>query len=170
MQTSTYKVQYKECTGCRLALEAEWWVLGDNWESSVLFFVVFYQYITCALVYSFGSSFRLGLFYNWAVTVSIILAPPAPLLSPSIRVLAELCSTAVLFLEALHAVLLGCWYTSCDCTDCLSAQCTDCCILYEVLLLPRRIDNQVCCSSHHDAVGKVSAGPAFPAVTNLHAS
>ncbi|DBB17796.1 TPA: hypothetical protein ACH3X3_002824 [Trebouxia sp. C0006] len=51
-----------------LALEAEWWVLGDNWESSVLFFVVFYQYITCALVYSFGSSFRLGLFYNWAVT------------------------------------------------------------------------------------------------------
>jgi len=107
MQTSTYKVQYKECTGCRLALEAEWWVLGDNWESSVLFFVVFYQYITCALVYSFGSSFRLGLFYNWAVTVSIILAPPAPLLSPSIRVLAELCSTAVLFLEALHAVLLA---------------------------------------------------------------
>lgn len=54
---------------CRLALEAEWWVLGDNWESSVLFFVVFYQYITCALVYSFGSSFRLTLFYNWAVVV-----------------------------------------------------------------------------------------------------
>ncbi|KAL0038469.1 hypothetical protein WJX77_007492 [Trebouxia sp. C0004] len=51
-----------------LALEAEWWLLGDNWESSVLFFVVFYQYITCALVYSFGSSFRLGLLYNWALT------------------------------------------------------------------------------------------------------
>ncbi|DBA79899.1 TPA: hypothetical protein ACH3X1_008117 [Trebouxia sp. C0004] len=64
-----------------LALEAEWWLLGDNWESSVLFFVVFYQYITCALVYSFGSSFRLGLLYNWALTVSITLAPPAPLAS-----------------------------------------------------------------------------------------
>ena len=76
-----HTVQYKGCTACRLALEAEWWVLGDNWESSVLFFVVFYQYITCALIYSFGSSFRLGLFYNWAVTVSITLAHPAALAS-----------------------------------------------------------------------------------------
>ncbi|KAL3158258.1 hypothetical protein ABBQ38_010509 [Trebouxia sp. C0009 RCD-2024] len=46
---------------------AEWWVNGDNWECSVLFFVMYFQYITCALAYALGSTFRLSLFYNWAV-------------------------------------------------------------------------------------------------------
>ena len=54
---------------CRFVDSAQWWVNGDNWESSVLFFVMFYQYITCALAYSLGSTFRLSLLYNWAVVV-----------------------------------------------------------------------------------------------------
>ena len=53
----------------RFVDSAQWWVNGDNWESSVLFFVMFFQYITCALAYSFGSTFRLSLLYNWAVVV-----------------------------------------------------------------------------------------------------
>lgn len=59
----------------RFVDSAEWWVNGDNWESSVLFFVMFYQYITCALAYSVGSTFRLSLLYNWAVVVCPV-APP----------------------------------------------------------------------------------------------
>lgn len=58
---------------------AEWWVNGDNWECSVLFFVMYFQYITCALAYALGSTFRLSLFYNWAVVVSHP-ASPLPLL------------------------------------------------------------------------------------------
>lgn len=56
---------------------AEWWVNGDNWECSVLFFVMYFQYITCALAYALGSTFRLSLLYNWAVVVS---QPASPLL------------------------------------------------------------------------------------------
>ena len=55
---------------CSLALSAEWWVLGDNWESTVLWVTVYFQYISCALVYSFGHTFRRALPSNFLVVVS----------------------------------------------------------------------------------------------------
>ncbi|MCO5592424.1 hypothetical protein L7F22_046427 [Adiantum nelumboides] len=49
---------------------AKWWTLGDNWESTVLFFTMYFQFITCAFVFTFGSSFRKNVFCNWVIMVS----------------------------------------------------------------------------------------------------
>lgn len=80
----------------RFVDSAQWWVNGDNWESSVLFFVVFYQYITCALAYSMGSTFRLSLLYNWAVVVCPVA--PALLVQPSF------CKGLLHVLSVVHGV------------------------------------------------------------------
>ncbi|KAG0585432.1 hypothetical protein KC19_2G011200 [Ceratodon purpureus] len=44
---------------------ASWWTLGDNWESTVIFFVMYFQFITSAFVFTFGSVFRKNVFKNW---------------------------------------------------------------------------------------------------------
>ncbi|BBN18845.1 hypothetical protein MPTK1_8g05990 [Marchantia polymorpha subsp. ruderalis] len=49
---------------------ADWWTLGDNWESTVLFFTMYFQYITSAFVFSFGASFRRNVLFNWFLTVT----------------------------------------------------------------------------------------------------
>ncbi|KAH7415779.1 hypothetical protein KP509_14G060200 [Ceratopteris richardii] len=48
---------------------ADWWTLGDNWESTVLFFTMYFQFITSAFIFTFGSSFRKSVFYNWIIMV-----------------------------------------------------------------------------------------------------
>nr|PNR41660.1 hypothetical protein PHYPA_019065 [Physcomitrium patens] len=50
---------------------ASWWTLGDNWESTVIFFVMFFQFITSAFVFTFGSVFRENVFKNWFLMVSV---------------------------------------------------------------------------------------------------
>ncbi|XP_024527352.1 probable cation-transporting ATPase 13A4 [Selaginella moellendorffii] len=49
---------------------ASWWTLGDNWESTVLFFTMYFQFITSAFVFSFGSKFRKTVFKNFSLMVS----------------------------------------------------------------------------------------------------
>ncbi|EFJ04479.1 hypothetical protein SELMODRAFT_432379 [Selaginella moellendorffii] len=49
---------------------ASWWTLGDNWESTVLFFTMYFQFITSAFVFSFGSKFRKTVFKNLSLMVS----------------------------------------------------------------------------------------------------
>ncbi|KAH9540758.1 hypothetical protein CY35_14G023000 [Sphagnum magellanicum] len=49
---------------------ASWWTLADNWESTVIFFVMYFQFITSAFVYTFGSVFRKSVFLNWVLMVS----------------------------------------------------------------------------------------------------
>ncbi|EFJ32188.1 hypothetical protein SELMODRAFT_439526 [Selaginella moellendorffii] len=44
--------------------EASWWTLSDNWESTVLFFTMYFQFITSAFVFTFGSGFRKNVFNN----------------------------------------------------------------------------------------------------------
>jgi len=48
---------------------ASWWTLGDNWESTVIFFVTYFQFITSAFVFTFGSVFRKNVFKNWFLMV-----------------------------------------------------------------------------------------------------
>ncbi|KAI5068182.1 hypothetical protein GOP47_0017102 [Adiantum capillus-veneris] len=48
---------------------ANWWTLGDNWESTVLFFTMYFQFITSAFIFTFGSSFRKSVFHNWTIVV-----------------------------------------------------------------------------------------------------
>jgi len=47
-----------------------WWELSNNWEATVIFTTVFPQFITSALIFSFGAQFRRGLHHN----VLLILA------------------------------------------------------------------------------------------------
>ncbi|MCO5602078.1 hypothetical protein L7F22_056205 [Adiantum nelumboides] len=66
---------------------ASWWTLGDNWESTVLFFTMYFQFITSAFVFTFGSSFRKSVFQNKSIMVSygslMILMSLLLLLPPS---------------------------------------------------------------------------------------
>lgn len=56
---------------CSYSHGASWWTLGDNWESTVIFFVMFFQFITSAFVFTFGSVFRENVFKNWFLMVSV---------------------------------------------------------------------------------------------------
>ena len=68
------------------AVGAAWWTLGDNWESTVLFFMTFSQFITSGLVFSLGASFNRPLIRNYllcavwgglyALTLFLLLSPP----------------------------------------------------------------------------------------------
>lgn len=66
---------------------ANWWTLGDNWESTVLFFTMYFQFITSAFVFTFGSIFRKSIFHNWVIVICygslmvlmsfVLLLPPS---------------------------------------------------------------------------------------------
>jgi cation-transporting ATPase 13A3/4/5 len=68
------------------AIGASWWTMGDNWESTVLFFMTFTQFITSGLVFSFGAGFNRTVLRNWllcavwgglfALTIYLLLSPP----------------------------------------------------------------------------------------------
>ena len=49
----------------RYAKGADWWTLSDNSESTTLFFTIYFQFITAALVFTFGSTFRRPLYFNY---------------------------------------------------------------------------------------------------------
>lgn len=51
---------------------ANWWTLGDNWESTVLFFTMYFQFITSSFVFTFGSIFRKSIFHNKLLVVSFL--------------------------------------------------------------------------------------------------
>lgn len=69
------------------AVGAAWWTMGDNWESTVLFFMTFSQFITSGLVFSFGAGFNRTVLRNWllclvwgslfGLTVYLLLSPPS---------------------------------------------------------------------------------------------
>ncbi|KAJ7537387.1 hypothetical protein O6H91_11G004100 [Diphasiastrum complanatum] len=66
---------------------ATWWTLGDNWESTVLFFTMYFQFITGAFIFTFGATFRKNVLFNWLLLVSygglvtlfslLLLLPPS---------------------------------------------------------------------------------------------
>uniref|UniRef100_A0A0G4HJG7 P-type ATPase A domain-containing protein n=1 Tax=Chromera velia CCMP2878 TaxID=1169474 RepID=A0A0G4HJG7_9ALVE len=47
----------------------EWWTLSDNWEASTLFAVIYAQFVTGAVVFSFGYEFRQSVFKSLPVLV-----------------------------------------------------------------------------------------------------
>lgn len=51
----------------KYAAGKNWWTLGDNWEATVLFFCTLFQFITSALVFSFGAGFTRNVARNWAL-------------------------------------------------------------------------------------------------------
>ena len=51
----------------KYAAGKDWWTLGDNWEATVLFFCTLFQFITSAVVFSFGSGFTRNVTRNWAL-------------------------------------------------------------------------------------------------------
>lgn len=48
----------------KFAAGGSWWTLGDSWETSVLFIVVYSQFVTSAIVFSFGHKFRKPVYEN----------------------------------------------------------------------------------------------------------
>ena len=52
------------------AVSSEWWTLGDNWESTVLFFCTLFQLTTSGVIFSFGSSFSRVVVRNWFLMLS----------------------------------------------------------------------------------------------------
>ena len=59
----------------KYAAGKDWWTLGDNWEATVLFFCTLFQFITSAVVFSFGSGFTRNVTRNWALMfVYVVLA------------------------------------------------------------------------------------------------
>ncbi|KAK3281419.1 hypothetical protein CYMTET_10793 [Cymbomonas tetramitiformis] len=48
----------------------DWWTLGDNWESTVLYVTVFLQFITSSVIFSFGSAYRRTVTSNWPLLAS----------------------------------------------------------------------------------------------------
>ena len=51
----------------KLAGANSWWFLGDNWESTVVFVVVAFQYLTSSAIFSLGSKYRQPIWKNKAV-------------------------------------------------------------------------------------------------------
>lgn len=52
------------------AVSSQWWTLGDNWESTVLFFCTLFQLTTAGVIFSFGSSFSRIVLRNWFLMLS----------------------------------------------------------------------------------------------------
>ena len=57
-----------------VANSGAWWYLGDNWETTVIFCVVYSQFLTSGILFSFGSHWRQAVFYNWPLTIFWALA------------------------------------------------------------------------------------------------
>ena len=43
---------------------------GDNWESTYIFWPVYFNFITSALIFGFGAEFRRPVLTNWPLTMS----------------------------------------------------------------------------------------------------
>ena len=64
------------------AAQHDWWVLGDNWESTVIFTALFVPFVAAACIYSLGSAFRRPALANpWLVLVAAALFAVASLLA-----------------------------------------------------------------------------------------
>lgn len=48
---------------------ASWWLLGDNWESTLIYFTQFFSFLGAGLVYAFGSKFRQPIYRNYTFVV-----------------------------------------------------------------------------------------------------
>jgi hypothetical protein len=46
---------------------SSWWTLGDNWETTVVFAVVYSQFLTSGLIFTFGSKWRKPVWENWGL-------------------------------------------------------------------------------------------------------
>lgn len=44
---------------------AAWWTLGDNWESTIIAFGIFSQFIASSVIFTFGSQFRRPVYRNY---------------------------------------------------------------------------------------------------------
>eukprot|EP01062_Namystynia_karyoxenos_P046569 TRINITY_DN3495_c0_g1_i1.p1 TRINITY_DN3495_c0_g1~~TRINITY_DN3495_c0_g1_i1.p1 ORF type:complete len:1335 (+),score=358.47 TRINITY_DN3495_c0_g1_i1:74-4078(+) len=50
---------------------ASWWLLSDNWEATVIFLFFHFQLTITAFTFSFGGPFRLPVWTNWVLSVSV---------------------------------------------------------------------------------------------------
>lgn len=55
----------------KIASASSWWILGDNWESTVIYFQQFFAFLGAGLVFSFGSKYRQPFFRNWIFMLSL---------------------------------------------------------------------------------------------------
>lgn len=60
-----------------------WWTLGDNWESTVIFFTIYCQFITSAFVFTIGSMFRRAACRNYLLLVRLSCSLEKSFLRPS---------------------------------------------------------------------------------------
>lgn len=56
-----------------LADSFRWWFISDNWESTVMYFSIYMNFISCALIFSFGSDFRRCVFRNWRLVLNFLI-------------------------------------------------------------------------------------------------
>ena len=63
------------------AAQHDWWITGDNWESTVVFTALFVPFVAAAAIYSLGSHFRRPALRNpWLASTSTALVVVASLL------------------------------------------------------------------------------------------
>lgn len=60
-----YKQDFYQCRKWDSITIADVTAIGDNYESSVVFLVSGYQYMTSAMAFNFGYKYRAGWIYNW---------------------------------------------------------------------------------------------------------
>ncbi|CAM6091151.1 unnamed protein product [Calypogeia fissa] len=65
---------------------ASWWLLGDNWETTVIFFTLYLQFVTTAFSFTFGATFRRSVLWNYCLTgawATIVCVVSCVILLPS---------------------------------------------------------------------------------------
>eukprot|EP00873_Tetraselmis_striata_P045781 jgi/Tetstr1/466045/TSEL_010632.t1 len=46
-----------------------WWVNGDNWESTGIYWTIYFQFITSAYIFGFGAQYKQFVVKNWVLTL-----------------------------------------------------------------------------------------------------
>jgi len=46
-----------------------WWVNGDNWESTGIYWPIYFQFITSAYIFGFGAQYKKAVLFNWQLTI-----------------------------------------------------------------------------------------------------
>ena len=64
---------YQEWPAGSVANTGAWWLLGDNWETTVIYSVVYSQFLTSGMIYSFGAHWRKAVCRNWILTLFWVL-------------------------------------------------------------------------------------------------
>lgn len=55
------------------SVSSDWWTLSDNWESTILFCVMFNFLLFSAFIFSFGYLYRQQIYYNYILLINIAI-------------------------------------------------------------------------------------------------